>query len=107
MPLLLTPPAPFHNDASLPVAQVYVIIECVTYRTRLKSIEYLVGYYASEAAYLAQAAPLRINELPAGFTQPATPAEANAVPIFQFLEQALTQQLSLLLAQGATIENVP
>jgi len=107
MPLLLTPAEPLQNDALLPVAAVYAIILRVAYDTRQKLISYEVGYYASEAAYLAQAAPLRINSLPTGFVEPATPEQANAVPIFQFLEQVLSQQLTVALGEGATIENVP
>jgi hypothetical protein len=107
MPLLLTPPAPFTNDALLEVAAAYAIILQVSYDTRQKVISYNVGYYASEAAYVQQAAALRINALPVSFTQAATADQANAVPIFTFLEQMLTEQLTQLLGEGTTIENVP
>ncbi len=100
------PPDPFQNDALLPISQVYAIIEQVGYLTRTKRITYSIGYYASEAAYQANAAALHITALPSDLAQPATPEQANAVPIFQFLEQVLTQQLTSLLAAGTTIENV-
>lgn len=106
MPLLITPPAPFQNDALLDVAAAYAIILTVGYDTRKRLISYSVGYFASEAAYLAQAAPLLVNALPRGFEQVATADEANAVPIFTFLEQVLTAQLTDLLGADVTIENV-
>lgn len=106
MPLLLTPATAFQNDALLDVPTAYAIIERVAYSTREKIIEYHVGYYASEAAFLDRAAALRVNALPTGFVQPATPEQANAVPIFQFLESALTQQLTQLLGALVRIENV-
>lgn len=106
MPLLITPATAFQNDACLDIASVYAIIEQVGYRTRDKCIAFAVGYYASEAAYVALAARLHIQALPADLVQPATPEEANAVPIFQFLEQVLTASLRQLLGEGTTIESV-
>lgn len=107
MPLLITPLVAFQNDALLDVPAAYAIIEKVGYITRRKVIDYTVGYYASEAAYLAEAAPLSIRLLPTGFTQPATADQANAVPIFTFLEEVLTTKLTDLLGADVTIENVP
>lgn len=97
MPLLLTPDAPFETFSHVPLPVVYAIIRRVGYETPHKRIDFEVGYYFSEAAYLAQADALLLRSLPVRFTQPATPEEANAVPIFQFLEQVLTQQLQALL----------
>ena len=107
MPLLITPPQPLQTTALLPVPAVYAIINAVAYARTDKLISFTVGYYANEAASTAlNAAALDINALPTGFTQAASPQEANAVPIFAFLEQVLTAQLTALLPAGTAFANV-
>jgi hypothetical protein len=106
MPLLITPAAPFETTSALSVPAVYAIIEKVNYDTRKRLIDYVVGYYANEAAYLAIAAQVQCVQLTLSFVQPATADEANSVPIFTFLEQGLTAQLTALLGPDVTIENV-
>ena len=108
MPLLLTAPAenPFETIAHIPLGSVYAIILRVNYDTRKKVIDFEVGYYYSEPAYVAHADALQVKFLPRGFTQPATPEQANAVPIFQFLEYSLTAKLQELLGPDVQIENV-
>ena len=65
-----------------------------------------MGYYYTEQAYLDKCKPLGIPALPVSFSQQATAEEANAVPIFTFLEQVLTAQLSALLGARVQIEQV-
>ena len=101
MPLLITPAQPFQTTAHLDVPAVYAIINAVSYARATKQISFTVGYYASEAASTAGADMLSINALPTGFVQAASPEQANAVPIFQFLEQVLTAQLTALLPDAA------
>ncbi|MBF9223006.1 hypothetical protein [Hymenobacter ruricola] len=45
--------------------------------------------------------------LPAQVEQAATPEQANAVPIFDFLEGVLRQQLEAVLPAGTTLATVP
>ena len=106
MPLLLTPPEPLLTTSLLPTPQLYAIIEDVKYPTRAKVISFEVLYYPSEAARIADAAPLQLPGLPTRFHQAATPDQANAVPIFDFLDQVLQAQLTPLLPAGTTIERV-
>lgn len=106
MPLLITPASPFQTTAQLTVPTAYAIINEVSYARSSKEITFTVGYYASEEASTAGADILRINALPTGFVQAASPEQANAVPIFQFLEQVLTAQLTALLPEKTTIESV-
>lgn len=106
MPLLITPAAPFQTTAFLNVGSVYAIINAVAYTRATKQISFTVGYYANDAASTASgASELDINALPTGFVQAASPQEANAVPIFQFLEQVMAGQLAPLLP-GAAIVSV-
>jgi len=107
MPLLITPPTPFVTNSAFEVASVYVVILKVAYDTDEAKITFQVGYYVSEAARVARAAPLVITSLPIRFFQLATAQQANVVGVFTFLEQVLTQQLTDLLGAEATIENVP
>lgn len=97
MPLKLTPAAPFEAFSHVPLPEVYAIITKASYSTRQKKIEFEVGYYYNEAAYVQQADAVLLRGVPQLFSQAATPEEANAVPIFQFLEQVLNQQLTALL----------
>lgn len=106
MPLLITPAAPFATTSELAVPAVYALIRRVNYDTDAALIAYEVSYYVSEAARVARAATLQIHALPPGFTQTATPQEANAVGIFQFLEASLAQQLTALLPVGTAFANV-
>lgn len=103
MPLLITPATPFRTTAQLDCASVYCLIRKVGYDTDTTQIEFVVSYYASVAARDARADTLSINALPTGFVQAATPDEADAVPIFQFLEQVLTAQLTALLGPNVVI----
>lgn len=106
MPLLITPAAPFATTAELAVPAVYALIRRVNYDTDAALIAYDVSYYVSQPARAARAATLQITALPPGFSQAATPQEANAMGIFQFLEMNLTQQLTALLPAGTTFANV-
>ena len=107
MPLLLTPAEPLSTTALVPVPAVYAIILSVSYDTRQRLIYFKAGYYYSEQAYVEGRDEVRLDGLPVSFAQPATAEQANAVPIFTFLEQVLAAQLQALLGEGATIENVP
>lgn len=105
MPLLLTPTEPFAASTAAAVPTLYAIILKVEYDTRARLLFYRVGYFLNEQAYLDLAESLRVPNLPSSFSQQASAQEANAVPIFNFLEQVLTQELAALLP-GATIANV-
>ena len=108
MPLLITSSAaPFITNSAIELAAVYAIILKVAYDTDEAKITFTVGYYVSEAARIARAAPLVITALPTAFFQLATAEQADAVGIFTFLEQVLTQQLTQQLGAEVTIENVP
>lgn len=109
MPLLVTPSEPFVSGANLPVASVYAIITEVSYQTKARVILFRIGYFASEAAYDAQADDVNISPalLPRFITQAATAEEANAVPIFKFLETILTAALCARLPEGTRIEDAP
>jgi len=103
MPLLITPATPFETTAQLSCPSVYCLIRKVSYDTDATKIEFVVSYYASVTARDARADTLSINALPTGFEQVATPEEADAVPIFQFLEQVLTAKLTALLGPDVVI----
>lgn len=93
MPLLLSFPDPITTTAHLPVRQVYAIINRVSYDRTGKAIACQVGYYASEAACDAEAVGIESEALPNGFVQPATPEQANGLPIFDFLDAVLSARL--------------
>jgi hypothetical protein len=111
MPLLLTSAQPLLTTAQIPVTSLYVIVERVAYERRglqPKVITWSVGYYADEAASVnANVSAVQMAELPINFSQAVTPEQANAVPIFTYLEQLVTAQLTDLLGADVTIENVP
>lgn len=107
MPLEITLSAPLLTISETPVDSIYAIIERVSYERRgltPKTILFEVGYYMNAAASQS-AAPLQL-QLQAQFFHPASPEEANVVPIFAFLEQVLTAQLTALLPAGTTFANV-
>jgi hypothetical protein len=107
MPLLITPAQPLASNTGQPVTSFYAVIDKVHYERRGLSPKVIlceVGYYAHASASL-DAAPMLLDGLPPGFAQPASPEEANALPIFSFLEALLTAKLEVLLP-GAAIVNV-
>lgn len=96
MPLLLSFPEPILTTQLLSVTDVYAIINRVSYDRTGKAIACQVGYYASEAACDAAAEGLTSEVLPNGFVQPATPEQANGLPIFDFLDAVLSARLQEL-----------
>ena len=110
MPILITPAAAFLTTSQLPVASVYAIIEKVGYARRglfPKTLQFEVGYYASEAASISEtAASLQVNGLPTNLSQEATPEQANALPLFDFLEALLKTRLEAALPVGTTFAKV-
>jgi hypothetical protein len=107
MPLLITPATSFLTSVGLLSPQAYAIILKVGYDAYEKVIRLEVGYFASEQAYFDKCKVLEVKGLPTGFSQPATAEEADAVPIFQFLEGIVAQQLLALLGSDTRIQTVP
>jgi len=85
---------------------VYAIIERVGYRNRAKRIDYACEYFPTEQAYVEGATPLVLTNVPKFFAQAATPEQVNGLPVFQFLEQLLTAELTKALPAGTKIVNV-
>lgn len=110
MPILITPPAPLETTALLPVTSLYAIIERVSYTRRglvPKTLQFEVSYYANEAASVnTTATSLELNGLPTNFNQEASPEQANALPLFDFLETLLKTRLEAFLPVGTLIEKV-
>lgn len=107
MPLHIKLPEPLYTFSGDSILEFYAIVDSVSYARRglnPKTILFRAGYYLNEPAS-AVSAPFQMA-LQIDFSQVASPEEANAVPIFTFLEQALTSKLTALLPAGTTFANV-
>lgn len=108
MPLLITPTQPLRTPGGLEVPSVYALVDEFTYSRKLRQASFTLGYYVHEPASLPGSglSALRLS-LPTGFTFQLAPTQVGALgDPTEVLEAYVTAELTRLLGEGATIENV-